>query len=294
MTPSGPGPRARRRAALAACLALLTALALPPAGAFAADRFLTLGSTTSTRDSGLLAYLLPAFEARTGVEVRVVAVGTGRALELGRRGDVDVLLVHDRRSEDRFLAEGHASLRRDVMYNDFVIVGPETDPAGLMGTKDLADALSAVRTGAHPFLSRGDDSGTHKAELRLWTAAGVDPEEGRGGWYRETGNGMGATLNTAREMQAYALTDRGTWLSFKNREGMRVVVEGDPKLRNPYGVLAINAERHPHVKAADAQALIDWLVSDETQKAIGAFRVNGEPLFFPSAGPAQVAGAQDE
>ena len=264
-------------------LRLLTALAgalLWCAPALAEKPFLLLASTTSTRDSGLLADLLPRFEARTGIEVRVVAVGTGRALELGRRGDVDALLVHDRASEDAFVADGHGQLRRDVMYNDFVIVGPADDPAGLSGMESAAAGLAAIAASKALFLSRGDDSGTHKAELRLWLPAGVDPRPASGSWYRETGNGMGATLNTAAELGAYVLTDRGTWLSFRNRRGLGIRLEGDPPLRNPYGVLVVSPERHAHVKVELARKLADWLVSPEGQEAIAAFRVNGRQLFF--------------
>jgi tungstate transport system substrate-binding protein len=247
----------------------------------AEQRFLTLASTTSTRDSGLLADLLPRFEARSGIAVRVVAVGTGRALQLGRAGDVDALLVHDRASEDAFVADGHALRRRDVMYNDFVIVGPQEDPAAVRGLSRAADGLARIAATQSAFLSRGDDSGTHKAERRLWALADLDPSGDSGGWYRETGNGMGATLNTAVELQAYVLSDRGTWLAFRNRGELEILLQGDPPLRNPYGVLVVNPERHPHVKAELAEHFAVWLTSPQARLAIAEFRVDGEPLFHP-------------
>ena len=247
----------------------------------AQDRYITLASTTSTDNSGLFADILPKFEAETGIAVRVVAVGTGAALRIGRAGDADVLLVHARAAEDAFVAGGYGAFRRDVMHNDFVIVGPDGDPAGLHRAVDAAAALRAVAASGLPFLSRGDDSGTHKAELRLWQAASIEPKRSSGQWYRETGAGMGATLNTAANMEAYALTDRGTWLSFNNRAGLAIVFEGDARLSNPYGVILVNPERHPHVKKADALRFIDWLTGPAGQKAIAGFRVNGKPLFFP-------------
>jgi tungstate transport system substrate-binding protein len=242
--------------------------------------FLTLASTTSTRDSGLFDAILPAFEATSGISVRVVAVGTGQALALARRGDADVLLVHDRASEDAFLAEGHATLRRDVMYNDFVLVGPSQDPAGVRGSETVAVALERIASRESPFVSRGDDSGTHKAELRLWKSAGIDPREASGTWYREVGDGMGATLNVASELPAYTLADRATWSAFKNRQSLRIVVEGDPPLRNPYGVLLVNPARHPHVKHELGLRFVDWLTGDAGRAAIEAFRINGAPAFF--------------
>ncbi len=250
---------------------------VPPAG----ERFITLGSTTSTRDSGLLDDLNARFEAATGISVRVVAAGTGRALEMGRRGDVDALLVHHRPSEDAFVANGDAPYRRDVMFNDFVIVGPAADPAGVAALTTATEALRAIAAQDQLFLSRGDDSGTHKAERGLWDAAGIG-EDARGGGYRESGSGMGATLNTAKELGAYTLTDRGTWLAFGDRGDLVQLLEGDPPLRNPYGVLPISPTRHPHVKFEDAEAYVNWLVSDEGQRAIAGFRVRGEPLFFPN------------
>lgn len=250
----------------------------------AAVEFITLASTTSTEDSGLLADLVPRFRAKTGIDVRVVAVGTGRALQIARHGDVDVLLVHDRVSEDRFVQEGWGVDRRDVMYNDFVLVGPESDPAGVRGGQDVARALALIAAQALPFVSRGDNSGTHKAELRLWKAAKLDPSAHSGGWYREVGAGMGAALNTSAAMGAYTLTDRGTWLSFRNRRGLAIAVEGEPRLANPYGVILVNPAKHPHVKQRSGRAFIDWLVSAEGQAAIAAFRLNGEQLFHPNPG----------
>lgn len=250
-------------------------------GAKAEAPYIILASTTSTRDSGLLAHILPRFEARTGIAVRVIAVGTGRALGLGEKGDVDALLVHDTVSEERFMAEGHGSLRREVMYNDFVIVGPVDDPAGIATTTDAAEALATIAARKALFVSRGDDSGTHKAELRLWKAADHDPSGASGSWYRETGSGMGATLNTASELGAYALSDRGTWLSFRNRRELRILVQGDPPLRNVYGVLVVNPQRHPHTKARLARKLVDWLSSEEGRRAIADFRLEDQPLFFP-------------
>jgi tungstate transport system substrate-binding protein len=249
----------------------------------AEERFITVASTTSTENSGLFAAILPGFEAKTGIGVRVVAVGTGQALRLASRGDADVVLVHDRASEERFVAEGWGVERFDVMYNDFVLVGPAADPAGVRGWRDAAAALARIAERAAPFASRGDDSGTHKAELRLWRAGGVDPTGASGSWYRETGTGMGATLNTASAMDAYTLSDRATWLSFGNRRGLERLVEGDPNLFNPYGVILVNPERHPTVKAREGQAFIDWLLSDEGQSAIGDFRRGGRALFFPNA-----------
>ena len=251
--------------------------------AAADDSVVTLASTTSTENSGLLAVLTPAFEAESGVEVRVVVVGTGQALRLARQGDVDVVLVHDRKSEDRLVAEGWGVDRKDVMYNDFVLVGPEKDPARIRGGKDAPEALAKIREHRAVFVSRGDDSGTHKAELRLWADAGVDASTDSGAWYRELGAGMGATLNTAAAMDAYTVVDRGTWLSFGNRGDLVVLVEGDPRLVNPYGVILVNPARHPHVNHAGAQRFANWLVSAKGQEAIAAFRVSGQSLFHPSA-----------
>ena len=242
--------------------------------------YLTLASTTSTNDSGLFASILPKFEADTGVQVRVVAVGTGQALEIGRRGDADALLVHDRAAEDLFLTEGNALFRRDVMYNDFVIVGPSADPGGIRGQASASSALAQLATRQAAFVSRGDDSGTHKAELRLWKAAGIDPRDASGRWYRETGGGMGATLNVAAELPAYTLADRATWLAFRNRRELALLVEGDASLRNPYGVLVVNPALHPHVKVELATRFADWLTGPAGRKAIESFTLDGQPLFF--------------
>ena len=251
--------------------------------AAAQERFITLASTTSTEQSGLFAHLLPAFTAATGIGVRVVALGTGQALDVGRRGDADVLLVHDRAAEETFVAEGWGGPRHAVMYNDFVIIGPAADPAGIAGLRDSAAALRRIAAARVPFISRGDRSGTHAAELRLWQIAGIDPAAGRGAWYREVGQGMGPALNTAAAQEAYLLADRGTWLAFRNRQELRVLVEGDQRLFNQYGVMAVNPARHPHVKSAEAERFIAWLVGPPGQAAIAAYRIGGEQLFFPNA-----------
>ena len=260
-------------------LALGLAAALPAA---AEDKFIVVASTTSTEDSGLFKYLLPIFRAKTGIEVRVVAQGTGQALATAKKGDADVVFVHDRVAELKFVDEGYGLDRREVMYNDFVIVGPKADPARIAGGKDVIDALKKIAASASPFASRGDKSGTHAAELRYWKEAGIDPQTGRGTWYRETGSGMGPTLNTASAMGAYAFTDRGTWLSFKNRGDLGIVIEGDNKLFNQYGVMLVNPARHPHVKRELGQAFIDWLTSAEGQAAIAGYKVEGQQLFFPN------------
>lgn len=268
--------RLRRRVVLAAA-----PLAWP---AVAQDRWITVASTTSTEQSGLFGYILPAFRRATGIGVRVVALGTGQALDVGRRGDADVVFVHDRAAEERFVAEGHGGPRRPVMYNDFVLVGPAHDPAGLAMGRDGAAALRRIAAAGAPFVSRGDRSGTHAAELRLWRLAGIDPTQGRGAWYRELGQGMGPTLNVAAAQNAHALADRATWLAFRNRQGLRILLEGDPRLFNQYGVLPVSPVRHPHVRAVDGQRFVDWLVSDAGQDAIGSYRIGGETLFFPNAG----------
>ena len=249
----------------------------------AADRFITVASTTSTDNSGLFRHLLPLFQQDTGIAVRVVAVGTGQAIALAQRGDADVLLVHHRPSEEQFVAEGFGVVRFDVMYNDFVIVGPHADPAGVKGVADVAAALAQIAARQALFVSRGDDSGTHKLELGLWQAAGVNVSAASGTWYRAAGVGMGATLNTASGLEAYSLTDRGTWISFKNRGNLAICIEGDPRLFNQYGVILVNPTKHTHVKAQDGQAFIDWLLSDTGQQAIAAFRIEGEQAFFPKA-----------
>jgi len=270
----------RRRLILAFVAACATLVALP---APAQDKSIVVASTTSTEQSGLFGYLLPAFTKKTGIAVKVVAVGTGQALDIGRRGDADVVFVHDRPAEDKFVAEGAGVDRRDVMYNDFVLVGPKSNLAMVIGTKDITSALRAIANAKAPFVSRGDKSGTHAAELRYFKDAGVDPTSGRGGWYRETGSGMGPALNTASSMDAYILADRGTWLSFKNRGNLGIVVEGDKRLFNPYGVMLVNPAKHPHVKVAEGKAFMDWLVSKEGQDTIASYRIDGQQLFFPDA-----------
>jgi tungstate transport system substrate-binding protein len=259
---------------------LLAAVALP---AMAQERSITVASTTSTEQSGLFGHVLPIFTRETGIAVRVVALGTGQALDVGRRGDADIVFVHDRAAEERFVADGFGGPRRHVMFNDFVITGPTADPARIAGLGDTAEALRRIATARAPFISRGDRSGTHAAELRLWQLAGIDPATGRGQWYREVGQGMGPALNTAAAQGAYILADRGTWLSFRNRQDQRILIEGDTRLFNQYGVMLVNAQRHPHVKAADGQRFIDWLLSSAGQAAIAGYRINGEQLFFPNA-----------
>ena len=269
-------------------LTLVVAMAFVIAGTLsptAAERFITVASTTSTENSGLFRYLLPLFQHDTGIEARVVAVGTGQAMTLAQRGDADVLLVHHKPSEEQFVAGGFGVTRYDVMYNDFVLVGPQTDPAGVKGTTDVAAALAQIAARRAVFVSRGDDSGTHKLELSLWQTIGVDVAAASGTWYRETGAGMGGTLNIASGLEAYALTDRGTWLSFKNRGKLAMLVEGDSRLFNQYGVILVNPAKHKHIKAKDGQAFIDWLLSDRGQQAIAAFRLEGEQAFFPNARP---------
>jgi len=268
-----------RRSLLAAAFAMV-AFALPLS---AQDKSIVVASTTSTEQSGLFGHILPTFTKKTGIAVKVVALGTGQALDVGRRGDADVVFVHDRAAEDKFVAEGYGVDRRDVMYNDFVLIGPKSDPAKVAGTKDVAAALKAVAAAKAPFVSRGDRSGTHAAELRYFKDAGVDLNEGKGTWYRETGSGMGPALNTASSMNAYILADRGTWLPFKNRGELSIVVEGDRKMFNPYGVILVNPAKHAHVKQAEGRAFMDWLVSAEGQAAIASYKVGGEQLFFPDA-----------
>ena len=248
----------------------------------AQDKFITVASTTSTEQSGLFKYLLPIYEKKSGVQIRVVALGTGQALDLGRRGDADVVFVHDPEAEAKYLSEGYGVKRFEVMYNDFVVVGPKTDPAKAAG-KDILVAMERIRDAQAPFASRADNSGTHAAELRYWKMAGVDLAKEKGSWYRETGSGMGPTLNTASGMNAYALTDRGTWLAFKNRGELMVLVTGDEKLFNQYGVMLVNPAKHPHVKKDLGQAFIDWVVSPDGQSTIAAYRIAGEQLFFPNA-----------
>lgn len=248
-----------------------------------AAEFITVASTTSTQNSGLFDAILPQFTAKTGIEVHVVAVGTGQAIKNAKNGDADVLFVHHRPSEEAFVKDGFGVKRHDVMMNDFIVIGPDNDPAKAKGLASAPDALTAIAATKSPFVSRGDDSGTHKRELSLWKLAGIDPKAASGTWYREAGAGMGATLNMAQGMGAYALTDRGTWISFKNKAGLDIAFEGGDALANPYGMILVDKQRHPHVKAEAGQKFIDWLVSDEGQNAIAAYRVKGEQLFFPTA-----------
>jgi tungstate transport system substrate-binding protein len=262
-------------------LLLSLAFLVVATSAQAGDRFITLASTTSTEQSGLFAYLLPIFEKATGIQVHVVAVGTGQALAIGRRGDADALLVHDRVGEDKFVAGGWGIDRRDVMYNDFVIVGPKSDPAKIAGLKSADEAFRRIAAAKAPFASRGDDSGTNRKELRLWKGIGIDPKKSGGSWYRELGSGMGPTLNTAAGMNAYTMTDRATWANFKNRQNLVIVTEGDKKLFNPYGSILVNPARHPSVKTADARIWHEWLTSPAGQKAIAGYRIGGQQLFFP-------------
>lgn len=249
----------------------------------AQDKSIVVSSTTSTTDSGLFNHILPLFKKKTGIDVKVVSQGTGQALDTGRRGDSDVVFVHARPQEEKFVADGFGVKRFPVMYNDFVLIGPNSDPAGIKGSKDIAAALKAIKGKSAPFISRGDKSGTHSAELNLWKVAGIDIAADKGPWYKEIGQGMGAALNTASASNAYVLADRGTWLSFKNRGDLEIVVEGDNRLFNQYGVILVNPERHPSVKKAEGQAFIDWLISSEGQKAIADYKINGNQLFFPNA-----------
>ena len=258
------------------CLVAFDVAAQPP--------FIVVASTTSTEQSGLFKHLLPQFEKDTGIQVRVVAVGTGQALDIGRRGDADVVFVHDRAAELKWLDEGHGVKRYPVMYNDFVLIGPEADPAHVKGAKDVTAALKTIAAAKAPFVSRADNSGTYAAELRLWTDAGVDIQAVKGRWYRETGSGMGPALNTASALGAYILADRGTWLNFHNRGPLRIVVEGDKRLFNQYGVMLVNPDKHPNVKKELGQKFVDWLVSKRGQDVIASYRIGGKQLFFPNAG----------
>ena len=264
--------------ALALCVGAVAAYA----SAIAEDRSIVVASTTSTQDSGLYGYLLPIFKAKTGIEVKVIAQGTGQALDTARRGDADVVFVHAKPQEEKFIADGFGVKRFDVMYNDFVLIGPKDDPAGVKG-KDIETALKTIQAKAAPFVSRGDRSGTHAAELALWKQAGIDITASKGPWYREIGQGMGAALNTASAMNGYVLSDRGTWISFKNRGHLDIVVEGDKRLFNQYGVMLVNPEKYPSVKKDLGQAFIDWLVSPEGQAAIAGYKIDGQQLFVPDA-----------
>lgn len=249
----------------------------------AQDKSIVVASTTSTQDSGLFDHLLPIFKQKTGIDVKVVAQGTGQALDTGRRGDADVVFVHAKSAEEKFLSEGFSLKRYPVMYNDFVLIGPKSDPAGINGTKDIVTALKTIKEKGAPFISRGDRSGTHIAELNLWKAAGIDIANDKGQWYKEIGQGMGAALNMASASNAYVLSDRGTWLSFKNKNDLVVAVEGDKRLFNQYGVMLVNPQKHPGVKANLGQQFIDWLISAEGQKVIADYTINGQQLFYPNA-----------
>ena len=253
------------------------------APALAQEKSIVVASTTSTEDSGLFGYVLPIFRQATGIDVKVIAQGTGQALDTARRGDADVAFVHARAAEEKFVQEGAGVKRFPVMYNDFVLIGPKSDPAGIKGTKDIVAALKTIQAKGAPFVSRGDRSGTHQAELALWKQAGIDIAAAKGPWYRDIGQGMGAALNTASAMNAYVLSDRGTWISFKNRGDLVVAVEGDAKLFNQYGVILVNPARHPHVKTELGQAFIDWLISSAGQKTIADYKIDGQQLFFPNA-----------
>ena len=272
---------ANRRLILCGLLAAGSALAMPTQ---AQEKSITVASTTSTEQSGLFGFILPIFQKRTGIQVRVVALGTGQALDLGRRGDADVVFVHDPAAEQKFASEGYGVGHRDVMYNDFVLIGPKRDPAKVAGGKDVTAALQKIRAAQAPFVSRGDKSGTHAAELRLWKEAGIDIAAQRRQWYRETGLGMGPALNVASSIGAYILADRGTWLSFKNRGDLIIVVEGDKRLFNQYGVMLVNPAKHPHVKKDLGQTFVDWVVSPDGQRAIAQYTIGGQQLFFPNAG----------
>jgi tungstate transport system substrate-binding protein len=269
-----------RRLFIALAAAGLIAASTP---AFAQDKSIVVSSTTSTTDSGLFNHILPLFKQKTGIDVKVVSQGTGQALDTGRRGDSDVVFVHARSQEEKFVADGYGVKRYPVMYNDFILIGPKSDPAGVKGRKDIVAALKAIKEKGASFISRGDKSGTHSAELNLWKVAGIDIAKDKGPWYKEIGQGMGAALNTASASNAYVLADRGTWLSFKNRGDLDIVVEGDAKLFNQYGVILVNPAKHPSVKKSEGQAFIDWLVSPEGQKAIADYKINGQQLFFPNA-----------
>lgn len=274
-------PKHVRNGVMAAIAAYISLIATP---APAADNYITVASTTSTENSGLYEHLLPKFTDKTGIEVRVVAVGTGQAIRLAENGDADVLLVHHTPSEKEFVAAGFGVERFDVMYNDFVLIGPQADPAGIGGGDDALEALAAIARSESPFASRGDDSGTHKKELGQWRAAGFDPSSFEGEWYRETGQGMGATLNVASGMNAYVMSDRSTWLNFGNKGELRILVEGDERLFNQYGIILVNPERHPHVKAGMGRAFIDWILSEPGQQAIAEYQIKGQQAFFPNAG----------
>jgi len=270
-----------RRCLIAATVLVATMPAAPVATA--QDKSIVVASTTSTQDSGLFEYLLPLFKKMTGITVKVIAQGTGQALDTGRRGDADVVFVHAKSAEEKFLAEGQSTKRYPVMYNDFVLIGPETDPAGIKGIKDVAKAMQTIRDKKASFISRGDRSGTHIAELQLWQEAGIDIEKDKGSWYKSIGQGMGAALNTAAASSAYVLSDRGTWINFKGKGDLATLVEGDKRMFNQYGVMLVNPAKHPNVKADLGQQFIDYLVSPAGQKDIADYKINGQQLFFPNA-----------
>jgi tungstate transport system substrate-binding protein len=266
-------------------LGLVVCVALASAPAVAQEKSIVVASTTSTQDSGLFGHILPLFKAKTGIDVKVVAQGTGQALDTGKRGDADVVFVHAKAQEEKFVAEGFGVKRFDVMYNDFVVIGPKSDPAKIRGGKDVLAAFKAINDKGSTFVSRGDKSGTHAAELALWKKTGLDPAAAKPAWYREIGQGMGAALNTAGGMGGYVLSDRGTWLSFKNKGDLEIVVEGDKQLFNQYGIILVNPDKHAHVKKDFGQKFIDWIVSREGQDAIRSYTINGQQLFFPNAAP---------
>ena len=263
-------------------LAAAAMLALAPSIAVAQEKSIVVASTTSTQDSGLFGHILPMFKARTGIDVKVVAQGTGQALDAGRRGDADVVFVHAKVPEEKFVADGFGVQRFDVMYNDFVLIGPNADPAKIKGGRDVVAALQAIDKAQSPFVSRGDKSGTHAAELALWKLAGLEPATAKPAWYREIGQGMGAALNTSAAMVAYVLADRGTWISFKNKDALAIAVEGDTRLFNQYGIMLVNPAKHPSVKKDLGQAFVDWVISAEGQNAIRSYRIDGQQLFFPN------------
>ena len=272
-----------RRSYIFAAAVSAAGLIAPVHAQDASDKSIVVASTTSPQDSGLFVHILPLFKKKTGITVKVVAVGTGRALDTARRGDADVVFVHAKSAEEKFLSEGHGVKRYPIMYNDFVLIGPKSDPAGIRGMKDITAALNEIMTKSASFVSRGDGSGTHIAELNLWKAAGVDIDKEKGPWYKEIGQGMGATLTNAAASEAYVLSDRGTWLSFRNKSGLVIEVEGDKRLFNQYAVMLVNPAKHPNVQTEAGQAFIDWLISPEGQKAIADYKINGEQLFYPNA-----------
>ena len=272
---------ALKRGSLSAAFLVWVLAGTAPAAV--AQQFITVASTTSTEQSGLFKHMLPAFQKKTGIEVRIVALGTGQALDVARRGDADVVFVHAKSAEEKFIAEGFGVKRTPVMYNDFIVIGPKADPAKVAGSRDVIDALKKIKASGAPFVSRGDRSGTHVAEIALWKGAGIDIEKEKGPWYRDTGQGMGPALNSASSMHAYILADRGTWLAFKNRGDLTIAVEGDKRLFNQYGVILVNPAKHKHVKKALGEAFIDWVTSPEGQKNIADYKIGGEQLFHPNA-----------